>query len=145
MLRKAQEVIASGDVPAIVDYGIELDRTIKAENTQLEEVKEALRGVGETSLADRQTEKTVQIRGNLGKVTITYPADHPKLRSGVDILASEAGIPPKVFDLLFKKRVVVDFAEDFVKKVRSLDREDRELILNLIELQQSTPRVIWPK
>jgi hypothetical protein len=102
VLKKAQEVVASGDVRAIVDFGIELDRTIKAESQELEEIKRVLREVGETTLADRRTEKTVQVEGHLGVVTVTYPADAPKLKAGVDLAASEAGIPEDVFKTLFR-------------------------------------------
>ncbi len=145
MLRTAQEVVASGDVPAIVDFGIELDRTLKADGAQLEEIKRVLRQIGETSLADRRTEQTVQVQGNLGAVTVTYPADSPKLKAGVDIVASEAGIPEQAFKLLFRKRVVVEFAEDFVEKLGTLDPDDRRMITGLVELQRNTPRVTWPK
>ncbi len=145
MLRTAAEVVASGDVPSIVDFGIELDRTIKGESQELDEIKRVLRQIGETELADRRTEKTVQLEGHLGVVTVTYPADFPKLKPGVDLLASEAGIPEDVFKLLFRKRTVVDLADGFFEKLGRLDSEDREMILDLIEVQRSTPRVTWPK
>jgi hypothetical protein len=145
MLRTAAEVVASGDVPSIVDFGIELDRTIKSESQELDEIKRVLRQIGETGLADRRTEKTVQLEGHLGVVTVTFPADSPKLRPGVDLLASEAGIPEDVFKLLFRKRTVVDLADGFFEKLARLDPEDREMILDLIEVQRSTPRVTWPK
>jgi hypothetical protein len=145
MLKTAQEVISSGNVPAIVDFGIELDRTIKAETQELEEIKKFIREIGGTSLADRRTEKTVQIDGNLGPVTVTYPADAPKLKPGVDLLASEQGIPEDVWKLLFRKRVVVDLAEGFMEKLGRLAEEDREMITDLIDIQRSTPRVLWPK
>lgn len=145
MLRTAQEVVSSGDVPAIVDFGIELDRQIKSESTELEEIKRVLRQVGETDLADRRTEKTVQIDGHLGAVTVTYPADTPKLKPGVDLVASEAGIPEHVFKLLFRKRIVIDFEVGFLDKLTRLDAEDRAMILDLIEVHRSTPRILWPK
>jgi hypothetical protein len=145
MLKKAQEVIASGDVPAVVDFGIELDRTTKADTAQLNEIKEFLRGFGATEAADRKTEKTVEILGNLGTVSITYPAQSPKLRSGVDLVASEAGIPKHVFELLFHKRTVVDFKSGFVENLKKLDSKERGMILDLIELEDTTPRIFWPK
>lgn len=143
MLRTAAEVVASGDVPTIVDFGIELDRSIKAEAQELEEVKKALRRIGETRLADRRTEKSVQLEGHLGIVTVTFPADAPKLKPGVDLAASEAGIPEDVFRLLFRKRVVIDFEVGFLDKLARLEPEDRDLILDLIEVQRATPRVNW--
>lgn len=145
MLKTAQEVVTSGDVPSIVDFGIELDRTIKADSTELDVIKRVLRQIGESNLADRRTEKTVQLEGHLGVVTVTYPADTPRVKSGVDLLASEAGIPEDVFKLLFRKRTVVDLADGFFEKLGRLDAEDREMILDLIEVQRSTPRVNWPK
>jgi hypothetical protein len=133
-------------VLAIVDYGIELDRQLRAGGQQLEEIKRFLRKVGETSLADRRTEKTVQIDGNIGVVAVTYPANGPRLRAGVDLLASEEGIPDYVFKRLFRKKTIVEFAESFVEKLGLLDDEDdRELILSLVEVLPATPRVTWPK
>lgn len=145
MLKTAQEVVASGDVPSIVDFGIELDRTIKADAQELDVIKRVLRQIGETNLADRRTEKTVQLEGHLGVVTVTFPADTPRVKPGVDLLASEAGIPEDVFKLLFRKRTVVDLADGFFEKLGRLEAEDREMILDLIEVQRSTPRVNWPK
>lgn len=145
MLKTAQEVVASGDVPSIVDFGIELDRTIKADAQELDAIKRVLRQIGETNLADRRTEKTVQLEGHLGVVTVTFPADTPRVKPGVDLLASEAGIPEDVFKLLFRKRTVVDLADGFFEKLGRLEAEDREMILDLIEVQRSTPRVNWPK
>jgi hypothetical protein len=145
MLKTAQEVMASGDVPTIVDYGIELDRSIKAQSVELEEIKRALRQLGETGIIDRRNEKSVRLEGHLGSVMVTFPSASPRVRSGVDLLASEAGIPGDVFRLLFRKRVVVDLAEGFFDKLARLDAEDREMILELIEVQTATPRVTWPK
>lgn len=145
MLKKAQEVVASGDVRAIVDFGIELDRTIKAESQELEEIKRVLREVGETMLADRRTEKTVQVEGHLGVVTVTYPADTPKLKAGVDLAASEAGIPEDVFKTLFRKRTIIEFEVGFLDKLARLNSEDQQMILDLIDVQRTTPRIVWPK
>ncbi len=143
MLRTAAEVVASGDVRAIVDFGIELDRTIRAESQELEEIKRVLRQMGESGQADRRTKKTVQLEGHLGTVTVTYPADMPKLKSGVDLAASEPGIPPDVFQTLFRKRTIIEFEVGFLDRLARLDPEDRQMILDLIEMQRSTPRVNW--
>jgi hypothetical protein len=145
MLRRAQEVISSGSVPAVVDFGIELERVQRATTQELEEVKRFLRQIGETDAADRRTEKTVQIEGNLGVVTVTFPAEVLKIKAGVDLLACEEGIPEHVFKMLFTERTSFDLAEDFVEKLRTLDAETREMILNLLVAVRNTPRVNWPK
>jgi hypothetical protein len=143
MLKRAREVISSGSVHAIVDFGVELDRKIKLEVSELEEIKKFLRSLGETSLEDRRSEKSVQIEGNLGVAIVTYPKSTPKLKPGVDLLASEEGIPPDVFRVLFRKKTVVDLAEGFLEKLGDIPVEDREMILDLIEVHSSTPRVTW--
>ncbi len=145
MLKRAREVIASGKVADVVDFGIELDRVLRSTNEELEEVKRFLRQAGEKGLADRLTEKTVRLEGKLGAVTVTFPADSPKLKPGVDLLACEEGIPEDTFNLLFHERVVFDLAEGFLEKLATLDAEDKEMIRNLIVLQRNTPRVNWPK
>lgn len=145
MLRTAAEVVASGDVVSIVDFGIELDRTLKAEKQELERVKRYLRQIGETGVGGRRTEKSVEIEGHLGVVTVTYPADVPRLKKGVDLVASEAGIPGEVFRLLFRKKVVIDFAAGFLTKLGKLEADDRQMILDLVRVEPVTPRVKWPK
>lgn len=145
MQKTAREVIASGDVRSVIDFGIELDRRIKSQARDLEEVKEYLRTLGLSSVADRRTEHSVQLEGSLGLVQVTYPADTPKVRKGVDLLASEVGVPEGAWKALFVKRVVVDFARDFVEKLRRLSREDQAAVADLVEVVPATPRVSWPR
>lgn len=145
MQKTAREVIASGDLRSVVDFGIELDRRIKSQSKELEEVKEYLRLLGRSSVADRQTERSVLLEGSLGAVQVTYPADTPKARKGVDLLACEVDVPEGVWRALFVKRVVVDFARDFLEKLRQLSREDQAKIADLVEVVPPTPRVGWPR
>ncbi len=143
MLKTAAEVIATGDVRLIVDFGNELDRSIKASIRQLEEVKKYLRDE-----AKRQGGKPtfpVFLQGNLGGVSVSFPPLEPRAKKGVDLLAAEAGIPPEVYSALFRKHTVVEFAADFLQRMPELPRSAFTMISNIVEVKESTARVTFGK
>lgn len=144
MLKSAKDVVASGVTASVVDFAIEADRTIKALTRELEVVKAALRekGLSEAALSG---ENSVEIEGTLGVAQIVMVRPTPKAKKGVDLLASEAGLPSEVFASLFVKRTVVDFAEDFEVKLSRLPPAQKAVIQNLVEITASTPRVNLPR
>jgi len=144
MLKSAKDVVASGETASVVDFAIEADRTIKQLTKELEVVKAALRakGIAEAALTG---ENSVEIEGNLGKAQIVMVRPAPKAKKGVDLLASEAGLPSEVFASLFVKKTVVDFADDFETKLAALPSAQKAVISNLVEIVASTPRVNLPK
>lgn len=144
MLRSARDIVASGDAASIVDYAIEANRQITQLQEELDILKDALRKRG-TVEATSQGKSSVEIEGRLGKAQVTLVPPSLRARRGVDLLASAAGLPSEVFDALFIKRVVVDFAPDFKAKVAQLPRGLQTVISNLIETASSTPRVHLPK
>lgn len=142
MLRKAKDVIASGDIAAVIDYGIEIDRSVKAEVRELEEVKAFLRGKGQTQAGSQVSERKVELSGNLGIVTVVYPGPAVKVRRGVDLLACEKGMDSTVFNALFRKEVFL--SEGFLAKLAKLSASERAMVLNLVEIGVGTPRVAFP-
>jgi len=144
MLKTAKDVVASGDVSSVVDFAIEANRTISGLTKELEIVKAALRAKG-VELAALSGENAVEFHGYLGAAQIVMVRPSFKVRKGVDLLASEAGLPPEVFNALFVKRTVVDFSADFETKLASLPPAQKAVISNLVESALSTPRVNLPK
>jgi len=144
MLRSAKDVVTSGDVASVVDYAIEANRQIVQLTEELEILKAALRQRGVVEAASTG-ETMIDIEGHLGKAQIVLVKPHPKARKGVDLLASEAGLPPAAFKALFVKRTVVDLAPDFDKQLRLQPPRVQTVIRNLVETVSSTPRVNLPK
>lgn len=144
MLRSAKDVVASGDAAAVVDYAIEANRQIVQLQAELDILKDALRkrGMNEAAMTG---ETSISVGGRLGTAQIVLVRPQPRARKGVDLLASEAGLPPEVFNALFVKRTVVDLAPDFIEKVSKLPRGLQTVITNLVETVASTPRVSLPK
>jgi hypothetical protein len=143
MLKKASEVIASGDLKQVVDFAIETYRTIDGSCEELEVCKGFLRE--EARKVSGPKSSCVLLEGNLGAAQVVFPKPLPRVRRGVDLLASEEGLPPGVFRTLFTKRVVIEFVEDFEEKFATLSSSERAVIDNLVEVVPSTPRVSLPK
>lgn len=144
MLKSAEDVVASDDAAAIVDYAIELNRQVVQLQGELDVLKEALRKKGAAEAASTGEIK-IRVGGRLGEAQIVLVRPSWKARKGVDLLASSAGVPPEVFDALFVKRTVVDLAPDFGEKVAQLPRGLQVVLSNLVESTSATPRVILPK
>ncbi len=144
MLKSARDVVASGDAAEMVDYAIEANRQIAQLTAELEILKAALRAKGLEEAASTG-ETTVALEGHLGKAQVILVKPQWRVRRGVDLLASERGLPPEVFQTLFVKKTVVDFAPDFEMKIAGLPSGVQAVIRNLVEAVSSTPRVNLPK
>jgi len=144
MLKRAKEVIESGDLKEMVDYAIEANRELKKLEPDFEAVKVSLRekGVLQAALTG---EKTAVFEGNLGKAQIVFVRDEWSPREGADLLAAEAGIAPDVYSTLFVKRTVVTLAPEFEEKYAELTLAQRKVIDNLVHKKPATPRVNLPK
>lgn len=145
MLKSANEVIATGDTKAIVDFAIETNRQIHTETEDLKQAKEFLRKVAETDFAVNVTEKSVELPGNIGTATVTFPKPSWRPRKGVDLLACCENLPDEVFSKLFVFKTIVEFAPDFEDKLEALSAADRAVIDNLVEAAPTTPRVNLPR
>jgi len=143
MLKSAKDVVASGNLASMVDFAIESNRTVTSLSSELSEVKNALREIGATR-AKSEGLNSFEIEGHLGRAQVVLVKPAPRVRKGVDLLASEAGVPPELYATLFVKRTVVDLAPDFEVKLASLTPAQRDAILNLVEMVSPTPRVNLP-
>lgn len=141
MLKDAKAVIATGDVPLIVDLAIEANRTINAAKDGLEGSKNFLR---EAALSRAQS-GSVELDGNLGSAQVVIPEPRPRAKPGVDLPACVRALPVEMVEKLFLLRTVVDFAPDFEARVTSLPTEQQAAVWNLIKMADQTPRVVLPE
>jgi hypothetical protein len=81
MLKTAQEVIASGDERAVVDYAIEVNRSISRSQVELNEAKAFLRRLA--SARRQEQGDSVEIDGNFGAATVEFQTrPEVKLKKG---------------------------------------------------------------
>lgn len=143
-MKTAKEIVSEGCVSVAVDAAIETNRTITAASKELETLKTYLRAEA-TKVAAVQGGTNAELTGSLGVAQVVFPKATPKTKKGVNLLASEASLPPEVFAALFTKTVVVDFAKDFEEKLATLTTAQKAVVANLVELPAATPRVNLPK
>ena len=138
MLKRAREVIASGDERAIVDFAIEANRTISRATSELEEAKTFLRRAAQGRAGGRAV---VEIEGNLGVATVSFSRSEPKTKKGRDLKDVEVNLTAEVFAGLFSKTVLVQPAEGFEARLVQLAPADRAIIEQFVEIKPSTPKV----
>lgn len=138
MLKRAREVIASGDERAIVDYAIEANRTISRASGELEEVKAYLRKV---ALGRAEGLPSVELEGNLGVATVAFPRSEAKTRRGRDLKDIEVNLAPEVFAKMFSKEIRVLPVEDFQDRLVHLTPAEQTIVEQFIEIKPATPKV----
>lgn len=140
-----EEVLQSGDPQKVVDFGIDLYRRLNAQGSELERVKAWLRAYAKPLALSRGV-NTMQILGTIGAATVVFLRPTPQCREkGTDLGVLETQVPREVFDKLFVKRTVVDFAPNFEQELAKLDAAHREAIEKLVAIDSPTPRVNLPK
>lgn len=144
MLKRASEVIASGDEAAVVDYAIEVNRRILAASGELEEAKGHLREVALGRVEDQET-GSVEIEGNLGAATINFTPHTVRLLKGVDLRDIEVNLSDETFARLFTKEIVVQPVRDFREHLGTLTAAERAVVERFVEIKPSTPKVNLPR
>lgn len=144
MEKLAQEVIEAGDVPAAVDYAIELYRRINALSKDLNEIKSYLREVAKSDVGSSGA-RTASIAGNLGTASVIFERDTVKTRRDMVLADIEENLPEETFARLFVTRVIVEPSSDFLDKLPDLSPAERAVVENFLEVTPSTPKVYLPK
>lgn len=143
MLQTAQEVIASGDERAVVDYAVEVNREIARSQVELDEAKVFLRKLAEER---RGSGDSVEIDGNLGAATVEFQArPDVKLRKGRDLRDIEVNLSEEGFRRLFVKTIQVRALEDLPELLEGLSQADREMVDRFLEITPKTPKVYLTK
>ncbi len=144
MLKRASEVIASGDESSIVDYAIEVNRQIVATTAELEQVKSHLRSLA-LDRTSSLTSGSVELDGCLGAAKVTFTADTVKPKKGRDLKDLEANLSREAFMRLFHKEIVVSPVEAFQEVLARMPALEREIVDRFLEIRPSTPKVNLPR
>lgn len=144
MLKKASEVIASGDEAAIVDYAIEVNRRVSAASGELEEAKSHLRELALGRVEDQES-GSVEIEGNLGAATIVFTPHAVRPLKGADLRDAEVNLSAETFARLFTKEIVIQPVRDFQDRLGALTAAERAVVERFIEIRPSTPKVNLPR
>lgn len=139
MLKKASEVIASGDTRAVVDFAIEVNREVAHRTRELDKAKAHLRKVALGR--DETRERTIEIEGNVGVATVTFSPDAVKVRKGRDLKDLEANLSSTTFARLFTKQIVVTPVRELPDLLGALDDPERSVVERFVEVTPSTPKV----
>lgn len=145
MKRKASEVIAEGDLSAVVDYAIDLNREKVWLDRELEETKIYLREVAREQQAGAFA---VDLDGKLGTATVTFPGITLKVKKGKDLRDVQENVDDEVFSEFFNRAVVVVAAmpaDDFLEAMNRLPRTVQLRIRTFLDFEDQTPRVNLPK
>jgi len=146
--KSAAEALATVSLSAAVDYAIATNRVAKREAAEVESLKPFFRETAQLR-AVKSGDAQVELRGTLGVVQVVFPAPTVKAKSlgkdkAADLLQLEAQLPAEVFNSLFRKKTVVEFADDasdYQAKLSKLPSAQQALLKNYVEVVDSTPRV----
>lgn len=142
-MRRARDVIASGDSQAVVEFAVELGRRIHLLTGDLDAVKGWLRADARSRRSEESTQ--VEFFGRNGSVTVVFTSDVAKTKPGMSLRDAEVNLPPETFAKLFVKEVVVRPADDFLDQLSTLSEAERSTVSKFIEVIPATPKVYLPR
>lgn len=138
-------MIAEGDLRAVVDYAIDLNREKVWLDKELEETKVYLRAEARKRAGGSFA---VDLEGNLGTATVTFPGVSMKVKKGKDLQDVEVNVEEHVFAQFFTRTIVVVPAmpaDDFLDEMAALPRTVQIKIRTFLDFEDQTPRVNLPK
>ena len=144
----AASVLAGNNVSEVVDFAIESNRSAKHFAAEVDQTKPFFREVA-SARAALSGEKAVVLEGILGAVQIVFPGLVVQAKvlgkdKRADLLQLDGQLPPEIFASLFRKKIVIEFAdaaEDYQAKLAKLTPAQQNLLGNYVEVVESTPRV----
>jgi len=148
MLKRAEEVIASGDERAAIDFAISMNRRVVQGKRELDRIKTYLRKVamrGTMKVGQPSPQEGVTLEGNIGSVFVQFPPDEARPRRGSDLRDVEVNVSRQTFYLLFTKTTVVRPARDFVDQISTVDPSERAVVDRFVEVTSPTGKVNLPQ
>ena len=139
MLKKASEVIASGNVGSVVDFAIEANREVASSQRELDAAKAYLRGRALAQRVGRQD--LVELEGHLGLASVAFSPDTAKAKKGKDLKDLEANLSPGTFALLFTKMIVITPVKELPELLGTLEEAERLVVERFLEVKPTTPKV----
>ena len=138
MLKKASEVIASGNVRSVVDYAIEANRQQTSAKRELDEAKAHLRKVAGQTRSKKAGR--VELQGTLGLATVMFSSDEAQVTAqGIEEL--EAALSPETFKLLFVRQTTIMPVREIAGLLESLSATEREVVNRYVQIKPVTPKV----
>lgn len=145
MEKSASELIAQGDLGAVVDYVIGLNRKKVRIDKELDEAKAYLRDTAREKQGGR---KEIELEGLSGEVTVVFQGLAFKVKKGADLNELRVNLPEEVFAALFKRSVVVVpamGADDFLEVLLQQTTAHQRTIAHYVEVEEQTPKVYVPR
>ncbi len=145
MRKRAADLIAEGDLGAVVDLAVDLNRQDFETTRELNEVKAYFR---EIAKAKQHGAAEVELDGLTGTVSVAFPGLTLKVRKGADLKDLEVNIGPEAFSKLFFRTIEIKpalSADDFLEVLATLDPIDQNKVKLFIEASELTPKVYVPR
>jgi hypothetical protein len=146
MLKSAKDVLATGDVTAIVDFAIEANRRIASATEDLGVVKAYLRSLAEKEQGMNPALSRVLFEGHLGSAQVVIPTKVLfKARKGMKLGDLKKVLPAETYESLFTEKVIVEPSEDYEENSSALSPSQRLVVDKYVEGAPQTPRVSLPE
>jgi len=146
MLKSAKDVLASGDVGAIVDFAIEANRSVTSTSKELDSVKVHLRNLAADQRKTDPSITSAKFEGHLGVAHIVMPTKPIfRARKGMKLGDLKKVLPEEVYASLFEEKVVVDVTVDYETNFANLSPSQRLVVEKFVEGVPQTPRVNLPE
>lgn len=144
MLKSAQDVLASGDVRAIVDFAIEANRTVVSTTAELRVVKLHLRALAEAEKRGNPRLTNVKFEGLTGVAQVVLGKPVPHGRKGMNLRDLRKVLSEELYASLFNEIVQVDVSEDYETNYSQLNPSQRIVVDRYVEFAPPTSRVNLP-
>lgn len=145
MLKSARDVLASGDVRAIVDFAIEANRMVAATSTELRSVKAHLRGLAEDQKRGDPSKTSVKFEGHLGVAQVVLGKPFPHGRKGMNLGDLKRTLPEDIYASLFSEITVVGVADGYEENFSQLNPAQRLVVEKYVDFSATTSRVNLPE
>lgn len=147
MLKRAEDVIASGDERAAIDFAISMNRQVAQSKRELDRIKVHLREVAHLrtlKVGDPSPQEGVTLEGNIGSVFIQFPPKEARVRRGQDLRDIGVNVSRQTMLLLFTNTVAVKPVKDFVDQIDKIDPAERAVVDRFVEMISPTGKVNLP-
>lgn len=146
MLKSAKDILASGDIRAIVDYAIEANRVLKAATEDLASMKEYLRGQAQEARKTDDSVTSVRFEGQLGVAHVVIPSkSFVKVKKGMNPADLKKVVGADVYEHLFVEKTVIEPRAEYETAFADLSPRERLVVENYVGVFPALPRVNIPE
>jgi|SRR5579885_122056 len=127
-------------VSQAIAKAVELNRTIKTLQADLEGLKDVIRAEGEKFSEDG---KLVEFESPAGVATVCFYKDGASVVEGANLRELRETLPKVTWEDLFVEKVVL--AQGFNEKFEQLGKRQKRIVGEYVEFKPKAPHVILPK